>query len=303
MATISPASLVLPTNLSGGTLIARSLLLDFGPDGLLFQPGKVRATVPFDRAAVTNLSALALYHLDEARLAWEPVPGGAVTGTTAFAAPLAHFSRYALLELVKASAATITTPAPTSAPASAVRSLATGQWAGARQVWMEGVASAVLLSAVFLLSLCGSHCCIRGEAAQGLGAKGGSTATIVTISAETAPAPGPSTGRQAASGLRQDGSGRREQDRARSFASEGARSQSAQSAFGGGGPGARAPARIAGPWQAATAPPYQETSRPGQPAVLPVQSVRQSQSARPLQPVRPAQSLRPAQSVRQAGGR
>jgi hypothetical protein len=300
MATISPASLVLPTNLSGVTLIARSLLLDFGPDGLLFQPGKVRATVPFDRAAVTNLSALALYRLDEARLAWEPVPGGAVTGTTAFAAPLAHFSRYALLELVKASAATITTPAPTSAPASAVRSLATGQWAGARQVWMEGVASAVLLSAVFLLSLCGSHCCIRGEAAQGLGAKGGSTATIVTISAETAPAPGPSTGRQA-SGLRQDGSGRREQDRARSFASEGTRSQSVQSAFGGGGPGARAPARIAGPWQVATAPPYQGTSR--QPAVLPVQSVRQSQSARPLQPVRPAQSLWPAQSVRQASGR
>jgi hypothetical protein len=157
MATIPPASLVLPTNLRG-FFAARSLLLDFGPDGLLFQLGAVRATVPFDRAAVANLSALALYRLDEARLAWEPVPGGAVIGTTAFVAPLAHFSRYVLLELVEphwSLSSVATQPDVNASAGSPVPVYSAGQWewAGARQVWAEGVAAVVLLSAVFVFSL------------------------------------------------------------------------------------------------------------------------------------------------------
>jgi hypothetical protein len=119
-AAIANASAPLP---AGRALTPRGLLVDFGPEGLLFRPSRVRANFPFDPAAVANASALGLYYLNEARGAWEPVAGGVVSAAGAFSAYLDHFSRYALMEVVNAStirpAATTLTATATSTSAAA----------------------------------------------------------------------------------------------------------------------------------------------------------------------------------------
>ena len=109
----------------------------------------------FDPSTVANRSALALYYLDEARLVWAPLPGGRVSAAGVFSAPLAHFSRYALLELVDARAAAPPAAAAGGGNSTGPRAFRSGQWAGARVVLAEGISAAVLLGALFVASLMG----------------------------------------------------------------------------------------------------------------------------------------------------
>ena len=171
--TLTPAAIANASALPAGrALTPRGLLVDFGPEGLLFRPSRVRANFPFDPAAVANASALGLYYLNEAQGLWEPVAGGVVSAAGAFSAYLDHFSRYALMEVVNAStirpAATTLTATATSAAADGggnasssssspvgARTMRSKEWGGFHAMWREGAAAAGLLSVLFVAAVCG----------------------------------------------------------------------------------------------------------------------------------------------------
>ena len=59
---------------SGGAyprLVPRGPLVDLGPDGLTFLPGRITAEFAYDTALVTNASALGVYYFNDVTLAWE----------------------------------------------------------------------------------------------------------------------------------------------------------------------------------------------------------------------------------------